>query len=71
MQSLHVLVIAEDAYLQGNDDMRGCQDRVDNSVRHGSMAAQALDGDLELLAGAHERPGAACQRARRDEGPHM
>ncbi len=58
-------------HLERKNDMGGCHDGVDHGVGHGSVAAAPLDGDLELLTGAHERPSPAAQRARGQEGPHM
>jgi hypothetical protein len=60
-----------DFYLQSNDDMRRGYYGVNDCVGHGSVAAAAADGDLELLAGPHERAWPAAQRARGQEGPHV
>jgi hypothetical protein len=66
-----VLGTWHDSYLQSNDDMRTGYYGVNDCVGHGSMAATAADGDLELLAGPHERACTAAQCARGQEGPHV
>ena len=61
--------LAADDGLQADDDLCGDGHRVEPDMRHGGVAAAALDGDLELVRGRHRRAVAHREGADRHGRP--